>query len=348
MGIDVANLTRDKARGLINQFALKDLAKALGLVFAGGATARGVVGIAGNMKRNIQRKKERDEMSKPRNELIFPVKSAENPGQQVPRPAWYAPLAYGGGALAGIGGWGAMGAVLKNFRKQKQQEELAKAKQEFEDALAGERQLKFSCDLHELAEAYARGEYTPEKQAGISGVVNSIPALMLGLALASGGTGLAAGWKLGGSNPNKRKIDAYLEASRRRRAAKPISLVAKTRPITDTEDNDSEDYAKQASLGKVLRYGASALGGALGTSLLATKTPIGRWWIGQRTNDLMQDPKFIESQADKFLNNPKVMDHIYQRMMPMITSRMEANNPFMGRLMATALRPRRMTNDVYA
>ena len=398
----IGELPQDVAKDFISSHAREKLMRAVMTAALVGAGGRGVVGIIGNMRRNLQRKRDRDVAARPVNEITLPIKAASD-------PIWYpAALATGTtGALAG--GWMGTGALMKRYRKARSKQELEKAKREFEDALSGEHQLKFSADLSALAKDWEDGALTDEllEKASWSAVdlgLKGYLTLAAAIALAGGGIG----WKMVGNNPEAARVKAYREAMRRRQSLRPVSLVARSKAIGQTpQDEDTEDdinkmsHVKQAQwigsaakgvgaaakgIGRAVKgigratgispatkvmYGsgrragqrmavathrtaksapelsaaiksspgtAAKMGlGALGMSWLGTNTAPGRRWMGNRAEDLMQDPAFIERQTQAMLRNPQIMSQIYQQMMPQITQQMIHNRPVMGRLMAYLL-----------
>jgi hypothetical protein len=357
-------MTRGQADTFVNQYAAKDLGKLLLAMLAAGAATRGAVGVYGNIARNLRRKRDRDLDEKPRYEISLPVKSALFDGK--PRPDWFAPAAVIGPPLAGAAGWAGMGKLMKTYRRHREQQELDKAKQEFEDALAEERTLKFSVDLHALAEAYEQGElnetlgkvadWIPGSSAvkAVGNVGRGIKPTAITIAAIMAGLGAYGGWRMVGAGDQADELKAYREAQRRRRAERPVSLMARPQVESHTQTDDDEEekpndnpyrdsdlsktaYDKRAAIGRALRHLGTSAGTGLGLSWLMTNTDLGRRWASARTKDLMKDPKFMRSQTQHMLSNPHVMGQIYQQMMPAITQRMTQQRPVVGRLMAYLL-----------
>lgn len=353
----IGSIPRENAQEIINYGARSNLARALVTALLVGAGARGTMGIIGNMRRNIQRRGEREDASKPTHEISVPIKTATYPD-------WYpAALALGvPGALAG--GWMGMGSLMRRFRRLRSRQELEKAKSEFEDALSDERNLKFSTDLNSLAEAWVSGELSESTlEKASSNIMDASWKAYLAAAALMALAGGGVGWKLTGENPEAEHIKAYREAMRRRQTIRPISLIARSQAMSSAPQNEEHvtDVNKIASakcaralLPALKKLPGTAMklgGGALGTSWLMTNTPFGKRWMASRSRDLMGDPEFMQRQTQLMLNNPQIMRQIYEQMMPTITARMIQQRPVMGRLMAylmgTHQMPRPDTTQYY-
>lgn len=348
----IGEMPQESAQAFINEDARKNLIKALMTAALLGAGGRGVIGIMGNIRRNMQRKREREKAMEPKHELTIATKAAAYPD-------WYpAALALGvPGALAG--GWMGTDRIMKRYRQTRSRQELEKAKEEFEDALAEEQQLKFSADLSALAEAWSEGklnEDTLEKAARslLDAGWKTYLTLAALMTLAGGGIG----WKLIGDNPEAMRIKAHREAMRRQRAVRPISLVARSKAIShipqdEEREQDTNKMARVKSARSLLPHLKSLPGtamkaglGALGASWLGTKTRAGRNWMASRSEDLMRDPAFVQRQTQLMLQNPRIMQQVYRQMMPTITAQMVQQRPVMGRLMAYLMGTHQMPRPV--
>lgn len=363
----MADLTRETAQQLVSDAAWKDLRRVLITGLLGGVAARAAAGVYGNIDRNVQRARERKETdSRPAGEFTMPVKAADT---SPPRPGWFVPSAVLGTAGAVYGGWAGMSRLVKAYRQMKARKELEQAKQEFDDALLAEGQTKFSHDLNELADAWAAGELDDtlasaalNKEAGIfdeaSTAVRGIPPAFYTLAALLTGIGGLTGWKWMGESPEAIRVRAYRESMRRRRARQPVSLVAKPKavgptmpsdPVNKPEAKDSDttlsadeksaavkeaiNWVKALRVGKGLgkTLGTGAAGG-LATSAMMTKLPLGRRFLGNRAEDLLNDPEFVDKTMASLTNNPALMDAVYKKMLPAIKQQILRRNPWMGRL----------------
>lgn len=352
-------ITAADAQNITNDAAWKDLRRVLLIGLLGGASARAGAGIYGNITRNIRAGQVRnDEKGSPPEEITLPVRkaAAETPSAgSPPRPGWFVPSAVLGTAGATYAGWAGVSRLLKAYRKAQTRQELAAAKQEFEDAMSSESQMKFSSDLTKLAEAWVDGSLDKdlEKAAGLLDyavtTAKAVPPAYYTLAALMTGLGGIGGWKMMGSNPEDEKLRAYREAARRRRIARPVSIVAKPAPpeqpkedstnrpeVKEPQEKSSAMYKRAVNWAKTLRgagkfLGSAAVGG-IGSSLLMTKTPFGRKYLGGRAEDLMRDPEFIRHAIGSLSTNPAVMSSLYEQMIPAIKQQMIARNPWMGRL----------------
>lgn len=350
-------ITVDEASSLMSSEAWKDLRKALMISLGIGVAGRSAVGILGNMRNNIQRKKEREEAVRPATSQVdVPFKLARDKQADfftdVPRPWWFAPGAVIGAPLALYGGWAGTGKLLKAYRKKRVNDELESAKQEFEDALASEQAgttSKFAADLNALAEAWAAGKLDADMEKASASLwdqmvqtYRGVPPFLYTLMSLVGALGAYGGWKMMGDNPDLKKIDAYQEAMRRRRVNRPASLVARPKAISTTpqmEDDQTEvpggesdlnsTYQKAAALRTAGRWAKQlapyAAAGAAGAGLTAlgakhylTRTDSGRNMLLKQLNALASDPRFISGLYDQFI--------------PQFKEEMVRRNPVLGRM----------------
>ncbi len=277
----MAGLDLPQADQLVNRMARKDLVRTLLTGLALGAAMRGGAGIYGNVRRNMQRKKEREALKAgPEHDIVFQsgpkVASKQAAMWGKERPWWFVPSMALGAPASIAGGWGGLGMLMKRYRKSRDKEELNDAKQEFEEALASENQTKFSADLDTLAQRYASGEldeeleksaggYLSDLYGGVTAFSKGIPPMMYTLMALAGVAGTGAGWKLTGQSDDQKALRAHREASRRRRVSKPVSLVARRihSPATDeltTKKEPEDDYEPEESRKAAMDKRAGGLG----------------------------------------------------------------------------------------
>lgn len=337
----------EEAVAMRDSLAVHDAKKAIIASLLGGAALRGAFGLYGLNARNIRRKKERDEIKPNPGEVPLPAKAAaDNDIGNIPRPWWYTPAAVLGPPAGFAAGWAGVGALLKRYRKQREREELAKAKEEFEAALADERSSKFACELHDLAQSYVSGDLDAdlEKSATfIDWVGNKAswvgPALAT-LAIISGSAGALGGWKLRGNSGEQAKVKAYREAMRRKRISRPSSLMARPAATptddqgtkADSDDNDASE--KTASFGNTLKSVGKYVGipaaSAVGTGLVLTETPLGKWYLQNRMHRLLQDNSFVDSTINDVISNPKVRKQVANRLMPAMYRQFMQQHPVLS------------------
>ncbi len=275
--------TRQEAISLRDNAAWKDLRAALLVRLGIGVAGRAGAGIYGNMRRNIQRKKEREEAEQPaRSDVIVPLKAAADmpsfqpaapsaPGfaeqsktyfSNVRRPWWFVPATTILAPLAAYGGWSGVSHLMKTYRKHRTGQDLDAAKQDFESALVeeqGGRNPKFAAQLTELCDDWIDGTLDEDLAKSASAyeaggtILRGGADMLMTLIALSGMAGLYGGWRIAGDNPQNRKIEAYQEAVRRRRLSRPTSLVARSGPISKTPEKDrteqpevEEDYELDA------------------------------------------------------------------------------------------------------
>lgn len=347
-------MTPSEAIAKRDRLAFNDARNVILASLIGGAAMRGAFGLYGLNARNIRRKREREAVKPDPGEVELPAKEASWAdlfSAKVPRPWWFVPATTIGPAAGLVGGWAGMGALMKKYRKHREREELRKAKEEFEAALEDERSSKFASDLNELASAYVNGELDDDLEKSATFVdwagdrVKYIGPTLATLALLSGGIGVTGGWALRGNSGQQAKIKAYREAMRRKRISRPSSLMARP-AATSTQKSDesdksdklqdSESTEKSASISKVLRgvgkYVGIPAASAVGGGLLMTETPVGKWYLKNRMNRLLQDDEFVDNTINQVLTNPEVKRQFSRRLMPAMYQNFMQSHPTLSRI----------------
>lgn len=325
-----------------NRVAMKKLLNILALGVAGGGVARAGFGWLGNIQRNLRRATHRDERDQD-SPMGFevPVKA----GSSVD-PDWYIPAAIIGATGSGIAGWSLLDRWLQAHKRSRRAEEVAKAKQEFHGALAQslgprpkeERTIgtaaKYSSlreELDKLAEAYVSGELDETlKDAGdtkfagnaLWGAVSPLvtnPAYLTLATLIALGTGATTYKMMDRTDPEKKKIELYREAMRRRRLSrikplegtvKPVIAKPETQRAAMNETEDPQAIAQSKSgLDKSAFGGAAAkwglnFGRKMLPSVVGTTGVLGAGALASRPGGIV-DRKFIRPKVQSYMKNPE-------------------------------------------
>lgn len=207
-------MTPEEARSILNQMALKDLSKTVGVALAGGVALRGAVGLAHLLQNSVAGKKKVDD-----NFVVIPHKAAAD---RLDYPLWFSAGTLLGAPLAAGAGWAGVGAAIKQWRKIKLKGELEAAKKEFEEALSMERQSKFAASLHKLADTYVRGEIKSATSLWDTLVqtFRASPHTASVVASLAGLTGGVIGWNSLGKSKDEEEVAAYRDLIRRRNLAR--------------------------------------------------------------------------------------------------------------------------------
>jgi len=336
-------ITYEDAINSRNATSKHDLLKLLATVFAVSAGGRAAVGVLGNMRNNIAKRKQRAEISNPGDsDIVFDdadreVKSSSLFGSES-RPQWFLPAAAVGTPLAGAGGWIMVSKIMKAYRKHKAKTDLESAKNEFEDALNNERGSKFACDLSELAEKYKSGEldcYLNKESTVVDKGLSVYWTLLAALAAA----GTPIGWRLAGKSDKATDVKAYKEIVRRKQMNRPLSLTAKTKPALPTtsknyetssdqpeaEDDTMADDVKSAGLSKFI---VPMLGGAAGAGIGGLGIAK---WLGSRGGEDWTRQKILK-QVGKLSRDPKFSRELYSRLLPAFQRTFAERNPMLSSL----------------
>lgn len=152
----------------------------------------------------------------------------------------YAPAVLGAGA-AGVGlGVAGSSKLQKYLRKQMIAKEVEQAKQEYEEALAG--QTKQAKQLHEDLDAIYDA-YT-EKRAGVEDMLGSGMGIGLAGLLGLGALGFGTGVSHGNSQQNRRLIEQAQKLRRRRKYLKqPMPVFAVPEEVEGEPEEPTPDKA---------------------------------------------------------------------------------------------------------
>jgi len=148
---------------------------------------------------------------------------------------WAIPAAVGAGAAGAYGGWKGIDALLEQRRKGELDDELEKAKREYEEALSGE--TKLAEDLDELYDEVEKQAVSPSDAAGTAtglyGVYGGAAALLAAI----------AAYQYGKKRQRRSLLEAAQEKRRRSRFARqPVPM--QVRPVPKQHEQDPLQASK--------------------------------------------------------------------------------------------------------
>lgn len=230
--------------------AQRQIIQAAMLGLGGGAALRGVSGLSNLFS-------DSDHQSHPRRTVEMPVaypqrrlpdeeeeKTAANEHATSPYGLdYYIPGMMLGTGLAAYGGWKGVDAVLNKQRRKQTEDELDKARSDYEQSLIGA--YKRASDEPTIAENLDKAFAACEKQANvISDTINSVapnvPGLTKGLLTAYGLATLPLGYSIVNNSMKKNSKRALLQKAmqmraRRQAVSQPPALYAVPVPQDETE-----------------------------------------------------------------------------------------------------------------
>jgi hypothetical protein len=263
LGIDPAEAFRNAAQEPLKREALKSIAQMMLASGGAGAAVAGGVGLFNLMRRNVSHPKRTSHLA----EMEMPLPAEKEGGvadefmrgnfatdkENLP---WYLPAMVGGTLGAGALGYQAVSALLRQQRKAAAKAQVAKARQDFQQALLSEhdRPLKLAADrdpgLEKLSADLDRLFDRFEKLAYLAGV---IPTNLDELGHAVGAYGGAYGvpaallagyatFKATDKGSQRRIMDKALKLRmRRRQALVPPEIVARPVPTNKPLEYSAAD-----------------------------------------------------------------------------------------------------------